>query len=80
MTQTAKIFENGRSQAVRLPLAFRFDCKEVYIEKQGDAVILRPKPDRLVERWQAFFETIELFPDNFMQERNDTLPQEREWS
>jgi antitoxin VapB len=39
----AKIFTTGRSQAVRLPKAFRFDTKEVTIERQGDAVILRPK-------------------------------------
>lgn len=40
---TAKIFMNGRSQAVRLPKAFRFDTDEVLIERQGDAVVLRPK-------------------------------------
>ena len=38
-----KIFTTGRSQAVRLPKAFRFDTKEVTIERIGDAVILRPK-------------------------------------
>ena len=40
---TAKIFTTGRSQAVRLPKAFRFNTSEVTIERQGDAVILRPK-------------------------------------
>ena len=79
MPQTAKIFLNGRSQAVRLPLEFRFDCKEVYIEKQGDAVILRPKPDALSERWRTFFESTEPFPDEFMADRDDALPQERAW-
>jgi antitoxin VapB len=39
----AKVFTTGRSQAVRLPKEFRFDTKEVTIERQGDAVILRPK-------------------------------------
>ncbi len=39
----AKIFTTGRSQAVRLPKEFRFNTKEVTIERQGDAVILRPK-------------------------------------
>jgi len=40
---TAKVFTTGRSQAVRLPKEFRFDTPEVYIERKGDAVILRPK-------------------------------------
>jgi len=39
---TAKIFANGRSQAVRLPRAFRFDAKEVSVRREGDAVILEP--------------------------------------
>jgi antitoxin VapB len=42
---TAKIFTTGRSQAVRLPKAFRFATSEVTIERQGNAVILRPKLD-----------------------------------
>ena len=47
MTQTAKIFINGRSQAVRLPAAFRFDTKEVFIRqdpKTGDFVINSDNP------------------------------------
>lgn len=44
---TAKIFQHGRSQAVRLPKAFRFEGTEVLIEKRDDAVILRPAPPRL---------------------------------
>ncbi|AQV98458.1 AbrB/MazE/SpoVT family DNA-binding domain-containing protein [Cupriavidus necator] len=53
MTQTAKIFTTGRSQAVRLPLEFRFDAREVYIRRDpatGD-VILSPRPDS----WDGFF-------------------------
>lgn len=42
-TDTAKIFTTGRSQAVRLPKAYRFDTAEVFIEKVGNTVILRPK-------------------------------------
>jgi antitoxin VapB len=41
----AKVFTTGRSQAVRLPKAFRFDTDEVTIEKVGNAVILRPKKE-----------------------------------
>ena len=48
---TAKIFTTGRSQAVRLPKAFRFDTDEVTIEKVGDAVVLRPKVQTKDEWW-----------------------------
>ena len=41
---TAKIFQHGGSQAVRLPKAFRFEGTEVVIEKRGDEVVLKPKP------------------------------------
>ncbi|MFT5083099.1 MAG: antitoxin VapB [Lentisphaeria bacterium] len=56
ITQIAKIFMNGRSQAVRLPKEFRFDCDEVYITKQGDKIIISPsKPT-----WDDFFFRIQL--------------------
>jgi len=42
MTVTAKLFTHGRSQAVRLPKAFRFEGREVRITKVGDRVILEP--------------------------------------
>ena len=48
---TAKVFTTGRSQAVRLPKAFRFATSEVTIERQGDAVILRPKVQTKDEWW-----------------------------
>ena len=53
---TAKVFTTGRSQAVRLPKEFRFDTKEVYIERQGNAVVLRPKLDK--DAWWAEMETL----------------------
>lgn len=56
MTQvrdTAKVFTTGRSQAVRLPKAYRFNTAEVTIERQGDAVILRPKPNLSNADWAA---------------------------
>ena len=46
---------NGRSQAVRLPAEFRFEGKEVYIERQGDTVILRPKPESLGQWLEDFY-------------------------
>ena len=70
----AKVFMNGRSQAVRLPLEYRFDCDEVFVEKQGDRVILSPaRPD-----WDEFFDMASAFGDDFMSSREDLPPEERE--
>ena len=49
LPDTAKVFATGRSQAVRLPKAYRFATLEVFIERKGDAVILRPKQDQ--DQW-----------------------------
>jgi len=58
---TAKIFQNGRSQAVRLPKAFRFKGSEVKIRKEGDKVILEPLPK---DRWpQGFWDDFASDPD-----------------
>jgi len=75
---TAKLFMNGRSQAVRLPVNFRFDCKEVYIRKDpvtGD-VIISKKPNS----WDDFFKLIETInvPEDFMSERDNERPSERD--
>jgi antitoxin VapB len=45
MPRIAKVFRSGNSQAIRLPKEFRFDVDEVEISREGDAVILRPRPD-----------------------------------
>jgi antitoxin VapB len=73
MPQTARIFMNGRSQAVRLPAEFRFSVREVFIERQGDAVIIRPKP----LGWDGFFARPSQVPENFLAERKDLAPQKR---
>jgi antitoxin VapB len=67
--ETAKIFTTGRSQAVRLPKAYRFNTAEVTIERQGDAVVLRPKLDKdawwdEMEKILASFEGMELIERN----------------
>ncbi|BCU07691.1 antitoxin [Allochromatium tepidum] len=79
MRQTAKLFMNGRSQAVRLPAEFRFEGKEVYIERQGEAVILKPKAESLADWLESFYERHEPFPDDFLTDRQDTPPQDRAW-
>ena len=50
---TAKVFTTGRSQAVRLPKAYRFNTKEVTIERRGDGIVLRPKVMQSKEEWWA---------------------------
>ena len=78
MKHIAKLFMNGRSQAVRLPVNYRFDCDEVYIrkdEKTGD-VILSRKPGS----WDDFFKLLETIdiPEDFMSERDNEPAQDRE--
>jgi antitoxin VapB len=72
--QIAKIFKNGRSQAVRLPKEFRFDDDEVLIRKNGSDVILSPRP----KSWDAFFKETPLPSEDFMASREDLPNQERE--
>lgn len=68
MLQTAKIFATGRSQAVRLPLEFRFDVAEVFIRHDpatGDVVLSRKPTD-----WQGLLDTVALnAQDNLLIER-----------
>lgn len=64
MVATAKLFQNGKSQAVRLPKEFRFVGDKVYIRKMGNAVILLPYDNP----WESFFQALELFPEDFMTE------------
>ena len=72
---TAKLFENGRSQAVRLPKEYRFSGDEVSINKVGDVVILMPKENK----WSGFLSGLSLFTDDFMSDgREQQLVQERE--
>ena len=66
---TAKIFENGRSQAVRLPKECRFDADEVAINKIGDIVILMPKGNK----WSGFLNSLEMFSDDFMSDGREQL-------
>ena len=78
MPQTAKLFMNGRSQAVRLPANLRFEGDEVYIRRDPETgdVILSRKPGN----WNEFFELIrELeIPEDFLTERENEPPEDRE--
>ena len=64
--QTAKIFTNGRSQAVRLPKDYRFTENDVYFKKIGKMVVLLPKDDP----WSSLVNSLDQFTDDFMNERD----------
>lgn len=71
---TAKLFNNGRSQAVRLPKEFRFEGDQVFIKKVGEMVILLP----FHAPWSTMLDSLDLFTDDFMQNREQPSPQDRE--
>ena len=74
--RTAKVFFTSRSQAVYLPVEFRFNADEVYIRKEGEDVILSPKPTS----WDDFFDNDMRPTPDFMKERVDLPLQDRDWS
>jgi antitoxin VapB len=73
--QTARLFINGRSQAVRLPKECQFKGEDVYIQKIGDAVIIFPRD----KEWETFLHGLNNFSDDyFSEERDQGKDQERE--
>lgn len=80
--RTAKLFRNGRSQAVRLPKEFRFEGSEVAIRRDpanGDIVLSQVAPERStrsMKDWFAVFDSLEIPDDIF--EREARLPEERD--
>ena len=74
MSRTAKVFMTNRSQAVRLPKDYQFSTAEVFIRKEGDDVILSPRP----RDWALYFERAQVASDTFMNDVEDLPIQERE--
>lgn len=73
--QTTTIFQNGASQAVRIPKAFRFEGAEVEIKKVGNNLVLRP----ISKSWDSFFASLNQFSDDFMSDgREQPAQQQRE--
>ena len=70
----AKIFQHGGSQAVRLPRAFRFEGKEVLIEKHGDEVVLKPVP---APKFRSFAEIARFLAEKFPDRGNFPEPPPR---
>lgn len=61
-----KVFKSGNSYAVRLPKEYKIESKEVNIKKCGDIILLIPKN----HLWKSFADSLDMFPDDFMNERN----------
>lgn len=71
--QTAKLFKNGRSQAVRLPKEYRFDGQEVFIKKTDQGVLLIPKKE---SPWDIWENNLMKYDKPFMVQRNQPLEQQ----
>ncbi len=72
--RTAKLFRNGRSQAVRLPREFRFDGDEVLVHRVGSAVVLLP----VSSTWDVLVDSLAGFSDDFMTERQQPAVEHRQ--
>jgi antitoxin VapB len=70
----AKLFQNGQSQAVRLPKEFRFEGDEVFIKKVGKITILLP----IKNPWEPLLDSLDKFSKDFMVTRDQPGQQERE--
>ena len=68
--ETAKVFNIGGSQAIRLPKDCRFSESEVLVNRIGNVVILFPREDR----WQNLLTSLDLFTDDFLSEPVESLP------
>jgi len=73
MKRFAKIFMNNRSQAVRLPKDFQFNTREVFIRKEGNEVILSPRP----VDWSSYLTQGPIASEAFMEGIEDLPVQER---
>jgi antitoxin VapB len=71
---TAKLFKNGKSQAVRLPKQFKFKGTEVYIKRIGRNVVLIPKDNP----WESLISSLDDFSDDFMADRKQPALDKRE--
>lgn len=63
--KTARIFSNGRSQAVRLPKEYRFDSDDVFIKKFNNIIMLIPKNNP----WASLVDSLDKFSDDFLTSR-----------
>jgi len=74
MARTARVFMTNRSQAVRLPKEYQFSTDEVFIRKEGEDVILSPRP----RDWKAYLESAPVASEAFMNDVEDLPVQDRD--
>ena len=72
MTQVAKVFQNGRSQLIRIPKEFHINTTEVYIEKVGDSLVIRAKKEN---KWDSFFHLLDEVDTSDFLLNKTTLPE-----
>ena len=72
--RTARLFRNGRNQAVRLPVDFEIDADEVLVEREGERVVLIPIP----RTWMGYFDGARTLSANFPDQIDDAPPPPRE--
>ncbi len=72
--QIAKVFRSGRSQAVRIPKAYRFECDEVFIEREGERIVLTPR----LRSWKDYFASAPRLPADYPATVADSPPEEVE--
>jgi len=72
--KTAKLFTNGRSQAVRLPKEYRFSGSDVYIRSFEGVIMLLPRN----HPWESLIKSLDMFSDDFMNDRNQPEEQQRD--
>lgn len=83
MTITAKLFMSGRSQAIRLPAKLRLQAQEVRIEQIGKALWVQPESaanDNMGQWLEDFYASTDALPTDFLADRHDAPPQERDWT
>jgi antitoxin VapB len=71
--KTAKLFKNGRSQGVRLPIEFRFDGDRVFLKRAGNGVLLLPAK----RTWDSLVNSLDHFSEDFLTEREQPAQQRR---
>jgi len=64
--ETAKLFDSGNSQAIRLPKKYQIKGKEAFITKVGDAIVIIP----MKQKWNLFIGSLDKFSDDFLVKRN----------
>jgi len=73
---TAKVFKNGRSQAIRLPKEFRVKSSEVHLKRVPEGFIVMER-----DPWEICLEACQALPDDFMKDGRQQMPtQDRDWA